>query len=250
MASTQAEPQAQTSEIVIREVTKDVWTFSRPFHLFNRLPVGGRSTAIRLSDGSVWIFVSTPLTDETKKKLSELGEVKYLVAGNAFHHLFLKSYKDAYAGAKVIGPEALNAKKESEGWQLDEVFSASNPDVKHGFEDEIEHCYFSGYKNKDVAFFHKASRTAIGADLLFNLPGTEQYAMSKLSPHYPIFTRFAPYSYIMKVFIWLKEEDKAAMKRDAQKVASWDFDKYIPCHGNVIESNAKDAWKAAWSRYL
>lgn len=39
--------------------------------------------------------------------------------------------------------------------------------------------YFSGYKNKDVAFYHKASKTAIGADLLFNLPGTEQVRFPK-----------------------------------------------------------------------
>ena len=34
--------------------------------------------------------------------------------------------------------------------------------------------YFSGFKNKDVAFFHQASKTMIEADLLFNLPATEQ----------------------------------------------------------------------------
>lgn len=34
--------------------------------------------------------------------------------------------------------------------------------------------YFSGFKNKDVAFFHPASKTMIEADLLFNLPATEQ----------------------------------------------------------------------------
>ena len=34
--------------------------------------------------------------------------------------------------------------------------------------------YFSGFKNKDVAFFHPASKSLIEADLLFNLPPTEQ----------------------------------------------------------------------------
>ena len=34
--------------------------------------------------------------------------------------------------------------------------------------------YFSGYVNKDIAFYHKASKTVIAADLLFNIPGTEQ----------------------------------------------------------------------------
>jgi len=34
--------------------------------------------------------------------------------------------------------------------------------------------FFSGFKNKDVAFFHPESKTMIQADLLFNLPAYEQ----------------------------------------------------------------------------
>jgi hypothetical protein len=34
--------------------------------------------------------------------------------------------------------------------------------------------YFSGFKNKDVAFLHAPSKTLMVADLIFNLPATEQ----------------------------------------------------------------------------
>jgi hypothetical protein len=34
--------------------------------------------------------------------------------------------------------------------------------------------YFPGHKNKEVAFFHKASKTLLEADLLSNLPAHEQ----------------------------------------------------------------------------
>jgi len=34
--------------------------------------------------------------------------------------------------------------------------------------------FFSGFKNKDVAFFHTDSKVMIQADLLLNLPGKEQ----------------------------------------------------------------------------
>ena len=34
--------------------------------------------------------------------------------------------------------------------------------------------YFSGFRNKDVAFFHVDSKSLIEADLLFNLPANEQ----------------------------------------------------------------------------
>lgn len=38
--------------------------------------------------------------------------------------------------------------------------------------------FFSGFKNKDVAFFHPESKTLIQADLLFNFPCYEQVCVS------------------------------------------------------------------------
>ncbi|KAJ3558087.1 hypothetical protein NM688_g1124 [Phlebia brevispora] len=242
----------EKSETVIREVSNDVWTFSRPFNLFSRLPVGGRSTAIKLPHGQVWILASTPLDNETRKKLSELGEVKYIVAGNAFHHMFLKDYKAAYPSASVIGPEELGPKKEPEGFKLDKaiirmkVFSSSKPDQVFGFEKEIDYCYFSGYKNKDVAYYHRASKTVIAADLIFNLPGTEQYAFAKLpAPYFPFASHLSPFAWFHKAFLWSKVTDKAAMQREVRKVASWDFEKFIPCHGVSVclPADVIDAFK-------
>jgi len=56
------------------------------------------------------------------------------------------------------------------------------------------------------------------------------------------------------------------MKRDARTVASWDFERIIPCHGvgdsfvwpwlkahcfqDVIEGKGKDAWMDAYKFYL
>jgi len=38
--------------------------------------MGGRSTAIRMKNGGVWLLASTPLSPETKAKLDELGPVQ------------------------------------------------------------------------------------------------------------------------------------------------------------------------------
>lgn len=48
----------------------------RPFKRLNVVPFGGRSTAIKMRNGDVWVLASTPLNDATKQKLSELGPVK------------------------------------------------------------------------------------------------------------------------------------------------------------------------------
>ncbi len=49
-----------------------------------------------------------------------IAQLRYIVAPNLFHHIFLKDYKTAYPNASVIGPETLNAKKEPEGFKLDQ----------------------------------------------------------------------------------------------------------------------------------
>ena len=70
--------------------------------------MGGRSTAIRMKNGGVWLLASTPLSPETKAKLDELGPVqcvmtlmggralmaaasliRYIVGADAVHHLFI-----------------------------------------------------------------------------------------------------------------------------------------------------------------
>lgn len=62
--------------------------------------------------------------------------LRYIIAGNSFHNLFLSRslarvsdarmmdsfagpYKEAYPGAKLVGPEGLLKKKELDGLQLE-----------------------------------------------------------------------------------------------------------------------------------
>ncbi|OBZ77223.1 hypothetical protein A0H81_02597 [Grifola frondosa] len=169
--------------IIMREAAPNVWTFCRPFNVFGVFPVGGRSTAIKLESGGVWVFASTPLTTETKKKIGRAWR-------SEIHHRWQRvpshvSWRVQESLSRSAGhrPEDLNKKKEAEGWQLDAVYSAAAPDVTHGFESEIHHCDFSGHQNKDIAFYHVASKTVIAADLLMNLPGKEQVYTASKSRH-------------------------------------------------------------------
>jgi len=40
------------------------------------------------------------------------------------------------------------------------------------------------------------------------------------------------------------------MKRDAKTVAGWEFQRIIPCHGDVVETNGTAVWKEVYARYL
>jgi len=215
---------------VINEVAPNVWTFSRSFARFGILPVGGRSTAVKLTNGGVWVLASTPLDTETKAKIDELGPVQYILSADAGHHLFLAEFKKAYPTAKLLAP--ITAAVREKSLTFDGVWGRDPPDTKYGFEEDIEACFFSGWRNKDLAFFHPASKTMIEADLLFNLPN------------------FGPSSWLHKKIVGGMVEDKAAMKRDVKTVADWDFTRIIPCHGPVIETGAKQAWLELYKAFV
>ncbi|KAF8588156.1 hypothetical protein K439DRAFT_1629994 [Ramaria rubella] len=235
------------AETVIRQITQEIWTFSYPFLRLGIFPVGGRSTAIKLKNGNVWVLASTPLNSETKTKLDELGDVKYIASGDALHWMFLEDFKKAYPTAKVVGPEALLTKPGCA--KLDGVYGRDPPDTKYGFEDEIGVCYFSGFRNKDVAFHHPASKTLVVADLIFNLPAKEQYSKVLKKPYF-LNADMGPYGWLHQKFVWFAGTDKEAMRRDVRTVAEWDFDRIIPCHGDVIENKGNEAWRAAYKAYF
>ncbi|KIJ30807.1 hypothetical protein M422DRAFT_267638 [Sphaerobolus stellatus SS14] len=237
------------AETVIKQVAQDVWTFSRPFARMGIIPFGGRSTVIKLRDGNVWVLASTPLEDATKTKIDQLGALqRYIVGPDAVHYLYLSArFKKAYPQAKVIGVEPLKDKKGVP--KLDGVYGVDPSETKYGFEDEVQSCYFSAFAKKDVAFNHIASKSLIEADLLFNLPAREQYSTTQKKP-FLYNHNFGPSSWLHQKLLWLAGSNTATMKKDVQTVASWDFDRIIPCHGDVIEDKAKEAWKTAFSAYL
>ncbi|KAK0192105.1 hypothetical protein F5146DRAFT_1038348 [Armillaria mellea] len=255
------------SELVVRE-----W-FSRPFSRMG-MPFGGRSTAIKLKNGGVWVLASTPLDDETKTKLNELGPVQYIIGADAVHHLFLTEFKTAYPHARLIAPKDAIKRHDNKDLKFDGAWGLDAPDTKYGFEDEvrlygstslsmltglqIKHCYFSGFINKDVAFLHEPSKSMIQADLLLNLPATEQYSKSDTSGKVPIIGSLGPQSWLHPRFTWTMGTDKerrsnhlqGPMKKAANTVDGWDFVRIIPCHGDVIERDAKQAWKDAYKFFL
>ncbi|KAJ3487756.1 hypothetical protein NLI96_g3318 [Meripilus lineatus] len=240
------------SDIVIREVTPEITTFSRPFtRFFGAFPMGGRSTAIKLTNGDVWVVASTPLSPETKETVDKMGKVEYILAADLDHHFFLTEWHNAYPDAKMIGVEGLSEKKQAESWKFLGSYGVDEAGTRYGYEDEIEAHYFSGFSKKDVAWFHKSSQTLIVADLIFNLPATEQYSKSRSSSKLAFFfPRFAPDSNFHKNFVWKEGANKEAMRQDARTVLEWDFQRIIMCHGDVIEVDAKSAWESAYSKYL
>jgi len=110
--------------------------------------------------------------------------------------------------------------------------------------------YFDGFAKKDVAWLHVPSQTLIVADLIFNLPAIEQFSKSKSRSKAPFISKLSVKDKFHQTFVWGQGTDKEAMKRDAKTVAGWEFQRIVPCHGDVIETNGTAVWKEVYARYL
>lgn len=64
------------------------------------IPIGGRSTAIRLPQG-LFVYVSHPLTTATREALQKLGgEVRWLVTPDGEHGMNIQAWAEAFPNAK------------------------------------------------------------------------------------------------------------------------------------------------------
>ncbi|KAK4674067.1 hypothetical protein QC763_117250 [Podospora pseudopauciseta] len=259
--------------MVIRDLTPNVAIFSVPFSRFGKIPIGGRGTAVRLTSGSIAVFSPVALTEATKAKIASWGgQVKYLVATDIEHHIFLSEWKKAYPAAKLIGPEGLPEKRlkvkndPKIGHEpFDVVIGKNTPrpySVDAEFDKDFEVEYIASHPNKEVVFLYKPDKVLIEADLLFNLPATEQYSKvpeekkpkpGLLGGWFMGMNSTEGEAKGMKRFLWwvVSRADREGFNEIVGRMyRDWDFEVIVPCHGEVIEKGAKEVWGRVFEWHL
>jgi hypothetical protein len=217
---------------------------------------------VRLQNGSLAVFSPVALTDDVKAKLASLGEVRYITAPDIEHHIFLGAWHSAYPSAKILGPEGLREKRETQGNEavpFAHIFSASKPteSIDPDFDREFDYEYVPAHANKEIVFCHKPTRTLIQADLVFNYPATEQFSRTGESATSGILTKiFGALTSVggngQRRLIWygLSSGDRAGFARSMARIDRWDFERIVGCHGDVIESGGKGVFRHVFEWHL
>ena len=194
------------------------------------------------------------------------NNVAYLTAPDFEHHIFLSEWAKAFPGAKVIGVEGLPEKREADpatkGLKFSHVFTQKNKEgmrIDDDFDKDFDYEYVGSHANKELVFRYKPDRTMIEADMMFNLPATEQYSKSGQKATDGLLTRFftgfqntAGSATWQKRFLWFvaSSKDRPGFNASVHKIAAWDFDRIIPCHGDVIENDAKGIFRKVFDWHL
>ncbi|KAK4945508.1 hypothetical protein LTR66_014390 [Elasticomyces elasticus] len=245
--------------MVIRKITPALTTLSVPFLRFGRIKIGGRGTIVRLQNGSLAVFSPVALTDSVHQTLRELGEVKYITALDQEHHIFVESWHKAFPEARVIGPDTLPKKNPSRFSVLFPAKGKENVKVDEAFDREFDYEYVDAHPNLELVFCHKPSKTLIEADLLFNLPATEQMSKTGESATSGLLTGFFcslnntnGSAIWQKRFIWylLSARNRTGFNQSMARIDKFDFDRIVPCHGDVIETGGKGIFRTVMEWHL
>lgn len=260
-------PANPAATMVIRHVTPEIVTMSLPFARFGHLQFGGRGTLVKLSTGSLAVFSPVSLTPEVRATIDSLGgNVKYIAAPDLEHHLNITPWKQAYPQAEILAPEGLFEKRQSnpdfQDSPFEHVFKKSDKlprTISKEFDAEFDSEYVHGHGSRELVFLHRPSHTVIEADMLFNLPATEQYSKTPEGPKLNFLTKLLlplmstkPPATWHRRFAWyiLSSNDRPAFNESINKIDQWDFDRLIPCHGDTIETGAKGIFRDVMAWHL
>lgn len=144
-------------------VPDSIWVTERPVW-FGGVRLRARTTVVRLGDGALWVHSPSAPTDDHCAALDALGDVRWIVVPNRFHHLHAAATAERYPRARVVGAKSAEARNPHVRVPL----GADDPDYV-GATPELTPIPLTGVPFLDeTVFFHAASGTLIGADLLIS----------------------------------------------------------------------------------
>ncbi len=224
---------------VLIEIDRDIWIADGPSVPFLGVPYPTRMTVVRLSGGGLWVCSPIRLDAGLKAAIDERGAVRHLVSPNKLHHLALAEWADVWPQAKMYASPGLARRRR------DLPFAAElgdNPDP--AWLGEIDQVIVRGSLAMDeVAFFHRASRTAILTDLVqrfdpATLHGWRRVMMTLDGLVGPAGS--TPREW--RLSFW----NRTAARRAKRKILDWDPQRVIIAHGDWIQDNGRAVLERAF----
>jgi len=153
----------------------DLWIADGGIVSFNGFDYPTRMALVRLADGGVWVWSPIELTADLAQAVRALGPVRYLVSPNKLHYLFLSQWQAEFPGAQVWGTARTVAKVKAVSFAG--TLGDEPPAAWAGQIDQFR--FTNSFAVEEVIFFHRASSTAIIADL------SQTFSDAFLRDHWP-----------------------------------------------------------------
>lgn len=197
-----------------------------------------RMTVLRL-EGGLCLHSPVTIDDSTREDIEQLGEVIALVAPSNCHHLYFRSAQEAFPGARTFG--TVDVQRKRKDLRFDEIIGDEPTSCWAGQMDQV----FVGNRiMREVVFLHRAARTLVAVDLVENFSNQTAGTNGVLRAMMRMFgmwgrPRPAPE---LRCFTRDRETARTAIER----ILTWDFDRAVIAHGDLLNLSPHDAIREAW----
>jgi hypothetical protein len=214
-------------------IAENLWLMAYPLKMLGA-DLRRNVTLIRLHSGKLVIHSSAPFTAADIAAIRAFGEPGWLLDGILRHDTFAQEGREAFPGIPYLAPEGFS---EVVGFPTTPIVPAPAE-----WDGELLALEIQGAPSaRDTALLHAPSRTLILTELIFNFGDAEPLWTELLlrvavgGEHHPGMSR--PFKAGVK--------DEAAFKSSVATILSWDFDRVIVGHGEVIETDGHAKLRAA-----
>jgi hypothetical protein len=189
-----------------------------------------RMTALSFAGDHLALVSAVPLTPADLETIVRMGTVKYLIAPNLLHHLYLADAASHFPDAKVLAPRKLRTKRPD--LRIDADLEDGLP---NDMRSDVELVRIEGAPSVDeFVFFHRPSGCAVVTDLLFNMTNPKgavaNFTLWLVGCH----KRFAQ-SRAWRFFI----KDRKAAASSARRLLDLPVLSVLPAHGEAVTHDAR-----------
>lgn len=216
-----------------RQIAEDVALMRFPLLGFG-IDFGRNVTLLRLADGRLIIHSTAPFTPDDVAAIRRFGKPSWLVDATLMHDTFARQARAAFPELPYLVPGDLAKISRVPIQPLDPPPS--------DWANQIEVLKIEGLRKiNEYAFFHRASRTLVLADLMFHFPAD--------SRGWPRF--FAqrimrlPQLLGISAFFRLMIRDQEAFACSMRTLLEWDFGQIVVGHGEPIQGEARSIFEQA-----
>lgn len=222
----------------MKKFAERIWIQDQDQKIFG-VELGTRMTIVQLENNDLFVHSPVQLTEDIQAELESLGQVKYVIAPNKWHHLYVQGMLQSFSEAKAFCAPGLEKKRSD--LQFDAVISN---DQSFPWNSELLHLVVEGADLVgEIVFFHPRSKTLILTDLALHICQSQS-----------VYTRFwlkliGSYGKFglskLEKFVFIKNQ--TAFDRSISKVLSWDFDRILLAHGSPVETGGKAVFLKAFT---
>ena len=230
--------ESDSTRDTLTPLAPQLWVRSEPLR-FGLIRMNHRMTVIRRSSGELLVHSPVEYSRETHAALEQLGETSCFVAPSSYHDLYWKQWFEAFPSARFVAVPGMRE-------QHSELPFTNGLDDLREWDDALEALPLEGIPRlNETAFLHRASRSLIVADLLFNFTGYEKRldGATKLTLKLAGTYGRVGVSRLFRMFI----KDSTAFRRSLDRILQCDFDRVVVGHGDVVETDGRSAFERAWS---